>query len=42
MSGDMAVLLDTADGWTRVEVADPLTNMVTVGWVFSKLVARVD
>lgn len=39
--GDMAVLMATGDGWIEIEVADPLTNEVISGWVYSKLVARV-
>ncbi len=40
--GDMAVFLESADGWTLIEIANPLTNHVTTGWVYSKLIAKVD
>lgn len=41
-SGDMAVFLDSAGGWMRVEIADPLTKEVVVGWVYSRLITTVD
>lgn len=41
-AGDMAVFVDSAEGWTRVEIADPLTKEVVVGWVYSRLTSKVD
>lgn len=39
---DIVVAHETANGLTRIEIADPLTNTVTIGWVYSKLIVKVD
>lgn len=40
--GDIAVLDSTSAGWVLIEIADPLSNEVTRGWVFSRLVSNID
>lgn len=40
--GDIAVLDLTSAGWVLIEIADPLSNEVTRGWVFSRLVSKID
>ncbi len=42
LAGDLAIAHETAKGWRRVEIADPLTNRITTGWVYSKFTAEVE